>query len=228
MDDLEAMEAQVAAAAGGTPQTPPVPVMVEQHKGDRSGYEIIADLLPVEQHRAFGTWCVRYKIGEDDPIFGGKLATNVAFNSASAATRAAEIVIDEIGKIPQIIQKSAFAASGEVAGQIEQALNSKIPDFASAIRFGIIKGTEEVATSINSASSKLEEAASKFDNDVDKTVIARRDAVLAQWVQSGSDSLEKRMQAALKKERLINVYLVVFLAFSMFLGGMVLGAHLHF
>ena len=228
MDDLESMEAQAAG------ETPPVtaPVVVEHRNdvavGDRSGYEIIADLLPVEQHRAFGGWCMRYKLSEDDPFFGEKLATNVAFNSAAAAQKAAEYVVAGVAGIPAIVQKAAVGASREVSGQIDQALKAKIPDFANAIKLGVMKGTEGAITSIDSAAGKLADAAGKFDSDVDKTVIARRDAVLASWVQSGSDALEKRMAAAVHKERIFNVYLILFMSLSMLVIGIVLGMHLHF
>ena len=230
MDDLEAMEAQAAGEA------PPVaaPVVVE-HRNDvavgdrsRSGYEIIADLLPVEQHKAFGGWCMRYKLSEDDPFYGGKLATNVAFNSAAAAQKAVEYVIDGVAGIPAIVQKAAIGASGEVAGQIDQALKAKIPDFANAIKIGVMKGTEGAIASLDGASKQLADAAGKFDSDVDKTVIARRDAVLASWVQSGSDSLEKRMAAAVHRERIFNVYLILFMSLSMLAIGIALGMHLHF
>ncbi|MBU2766134.1 hypothetical protein HAP94_07985 [Acidithiobacillus ferrivorans] len=131
-------------------------------------------------------------------------------------------------QLPGIMQKAAIGAAKEVAGQIDQALSSKIPDFANAIKLGVMKGTEGAITSIDSASKKLADAAGKFDSDVDKTVIARRDAVLAQWVQSGSDALEKRMAAAVHKERIFNVYLIMFLAGASFATGIVLGMHLHF
>jgi hypothetical protein len=240
MDDLEGMEEMLAGpAAGGAGETPPhdtpalqvTPVSTPDGQASsvgKSGYDIVADLLPVEQHKAFGGWCMRYKLSEDDPFYGGKLATNVAFNSAAAAQRAVEYVIDGVAGIPAIVQKAATGASNEVAGQIDQALKTKIPDFANAIKLGVMKGTEGAIASLDGASKQLADAAGKFDSDVDKTVIARRDAVLASWVQNGSDALEKRMSEAVKRERIFNVYLLLFLSGSMFVGGIVLGMHLHF
>lgn len=193
--------------------------------GMQSALAAISD--PVTRERVLSI-ALDHQVDRRDPAWLLVETATVSMSAAFEAGTAARLVHEDVARIPETVQKAAISASSEVAGQIDQALHAKIPDFASAIKMGILKGTESAVTSLNSASGKLEAAASKFDNDVDKTVIARRDAVLASWVQSGSDTLEKRMATALKKERLINTYLVIFLAFSMFMVGVVLGMHLHF
>jgi hypothetical protein len=147
---------------------------------------------------------------------------------ATECVAAGETLAALIDKLPAVVQKAAAGASGDIAGQINAVLAKKIPDFGSAIKVGVMAGVEDAVASVNSAAGKLADAAGKFDSDVDKTVIARRDAVLAQWVQSGSDALEKRMAAAVHKERIFNVYLILFMSLSMLVIGIVLGMHLHF
>ena len=161
MDDLEALEAMEAQAAGVTPPVPvQVPEVVEQCGGeeDRSGYELVADLLPVAQHRALGAWCMRYKIGEDDPIFGEKLAAGVAFNSAAAAALAAERVAAGVESIPKTILKGAIQATKSVQGDIAAVLKIGGDAILAAINEAAAAGSDKVKEGSKDLIEKLDQA----------------------------------------------------------------------
>ena len=220
MDDIERMEQQMEAAEAGE-------TMVVQVTTASALDIALVQKTDEEQIRILKATVSR-GLDKDDPVLDIYNAAEASARAAHASATASLRMAESMHSLPGVVQKAAIGASGEVAGQINAVLAKKIPDFGSAIKVGVMAGVEDAVASVNSASKKLADAASRFDNDVDKTVIARRDAVLASWVQSGSDSLEKRMSEAVKRERIFNVYLLLFLSGSMFVGGIVLGMHLHF
>lgn len=165
MDDdiLSGLEKQVAGDNGDAGETPPPVIAGEDDGGGKSGYELVADLLPVDQHKALGAWCVRYRIGEDDPFFGEKLAAHVTFSSAAAAALAAARVSEGVNDIPKTILKGALQASGSVRADIKDVL---------------IKGGEAILKSIDEAaqagSDKVKEGSKDLIEKLDKAVEAKK------------------------------------------------------
>ena len=86
------------------------------------------------------------------------------------------------------------------------------------------------------AVADVQTALKDFDSKVDKAILARKDAVVAQWVQSGSNALDQKVRESIKTERSINLVLMLFVIFATFLLGIALGIalgnalgmHLHF
>jgi hypothetical protein len=186
-----------------------------------SGYDAIADLLPHEELKALNKWVQTYQLRDDDPFFGGYIMTKTTFAAAIAAGKAATIIHDKVESIPTIIQKAVVSGGEDVAGQVRTALTSNLGEFAQAIGQGVHPATDKAVTDEQTALQN-------FDAKLDKAIIARKDAVLAGWVQSGSDALDQKVREAIKTERSINLVLMLFLVLATFLLGIALGMHLHF
>ncbi|MDA8151605.1 MAG: hypothetical protein M0003_02640 [Acidithiobacillus sp.] len=144
-----------------------------------------------------------------------------AWASATASGDAARLVHEDVGKIPDLIHHAVLVGGNDLTGQIKTAMTANVRELALAIQGGIAKATQPSVTAVQTA---LQD----FDSKVDKTIIARRDAVLAQWVQSGSDALDDRVREAIKTERTANLVFMSFGFFGVFVLGILLGMHVHF
>lgn len=144
-----------------------------------------------------------------------------AWASATASGDAARLVHEDVGKIPDLIHHAVLVGGNDLTGQIKTAMTANVRELALAIQGGIAKATQPSVTAVQTA---LQD----FDSKVDKTIIARRDAVLAQWVQSGSDALDDRVREAIKTERTVNLVFMSFGFFGVFVLGILLGMHVHF
>ena len=144
-----------------------------------------------------------------------------AWGAAHEAGQAATLVHEDVGKIPDLIHHAVVMGGKDITGQIQSAMLTNVRELAQAIQMGIDKAT---APSVQAVQTALQD----FDQKVDKTIIARRDAVLAQWVQSGSDALDDRVHEAIRTERTINLMFMSFGFLGVFALGILLGMHLHF
>lgn len=144
-----------------------------------------------------------------------------AWASATASGDAARLVHEDVGKIPDLIHHAVLVGGNDLTGQIKTAMTANVRELALAIQGGIAKATQPSVTAVQTA---LQD----FDSKVDKTIIARRDAVLAQWVQSGSDALDDRVREAIKTERTVNLMFMSFGFSGVFVLGIILGMHVHF
>ena len=220
LDDLESMcgiGTENTEAGTGEPSS----LLPSVQTAPVSGYDVIADLLPHEELKALNKWVQTYHLGGNDPFFGGYIMTKTTFSAAIAAGQAATVIHDEVTSIPAIIQKAVLAGGEDVAGQVRAALVSNLEEFAKAIGTGVHGATNQAVTNVQAALKD-------FDKKVDKAIIARKDAVVAQWVQSGSDALDKRVREAIKTERTINLVFILFMILATFILGAVVGMHLHF
>ena len=144
-----------------------------------------------------------------------------AWGAAQEAGQAATLVHEDVGKIPDLIHHAVVLGGNDITGQIQSAMIANVRELAQAISGGIAKATQPSVTAVQTA---LQD----FDSKVDKTIIARKDAVIAQWVQSGSDALDDRVREAIRTERTINIAFMGFGFFGVFALGIILGMHLHF
>ena len=144
-----------------------------------------------------------------------------AWGAATASGEAARLVHDDVGKIPDLIHHAVVMGGNDVTGQIQAAMMANVRELAEAIQGGIAKATGPSVLAVQTALKD-------FDAKVDKTIIARRDAVLAQWVQSGSDALDDRVHEAIRTERTVNLVFMSFGFFGVFVLGIILGMHVHF
>lgn len=237
LDDLEAMEA-MAIGGGATPSmdegededeghAPPPAVSAavavpRERMGDGSARDIALRGLSSS---------LREHVIADAAEMGIRLESDLswllvgaqirAWGAAQEAGQAATLVHGDVGKIPDLIHHAVVMGGNDVTGQIQTAMLANVKELAQAIQMGIDKAT---APSVQAVQTALQD----FDSKVDKTIIARRDAVLAQWVQSGSDALDDRVREAIRTERTVNLMFMSFGFFGVFVGGILLGMHLHF
>jgi hypothetical protein len=222
LNDLEHLE-NLACARGDATLPASQVSETETHQGqpEPSGYDVIADLLPHEELKALNKWTQTYQLRGDDPFYGGYIMTKTTFAAAIAAGKAATIIHDEVTSIPAMIQKAVIFGGEDVAGRVRAALVSNLGEFAQAIGQGVHLATAQAVVNVQTALKD-------FDKKVDKAIIGRRDAVVAQWVQSGSDALDQKVREAVKTERTINLVFMLFMILATLVLGIVLGIYLHF
>lgn len=164
---------------------------------------------------------IDHQVDRRDPAWLMVETAVVSVAAAAEARDAARLVHEDVGKIPDLIHHAVVMGGNDVTGQIQSAMLANVTELAKAIQGGIAKATGPSVLAVQTA---LQD----FDSKVDKTIIARRDAVLAQWVQSGSDALDDRVHEAIRTERTINLMFMSFGFLGVFALGILLGMHLHF
>ena len=162
-----------------------------------------------------------HQVDRRDPAWLMVETAVVSVAAAAEAGAAARLVHEDVTKIPASIQKAVVSGGEDVAGQVRVALVSNLGEFAQAIGQGVHLATD-------SAVANVQTALNDFDSKVDKAIIARKEAVIAQWVQSGSDTLDQKVREAIKTERTINLTFMLFMILATFILGIVLGMYLHF
>ncbi|AUW32373.1 hypothetical protein A5904_04760 [Acidithiobacillus caldus] len=217
LNDLESMSSSGVGTGNtdvekGEAPSPSAPVS--------SGYDVIADLLPHEELKALNKWSQTYHLGGNDPLFGGYIMAKTTFSAAIAAGQAASLIHEDVNKIPDLIHHAVIAGGADITGQVHSAVIQNAETLAKAIQAGIVKST---APAVGAVQNALKD----FDSKVDKTIIARKDAVIAQWVQSGSDALDRRVREAIRTERTLNIAFMMFAILSALILGIFLGMHLH-
>ena len=161
-----------------------------------------------------------HQVDRRDPAWLLVETAVVSMAAAAEAGEAARLVHDDVGKIPDLIHHAVVSGGKDITGQIQAAMMANVSELAKAIQGGIAKATQPSVLAVQTA---LQD----FDSKVDKTIIARRDAVIAQWVQSGSDELDARVHEAIRTERTINLMFMSFGFLGVFILGILLGMHLH-
>ncbi|MHB1631547.1 MAG: hypothetical protein ACYCQL_04945 [Acidithiobacillus sp.] len=210
LGNLEDMMGNTAAPLLGIPQD----------SGQDSRHAALAVVAPDVRERLLHI-ALDHQIDKQDPAWLLVEAAVVSINAATAAGRAASAIHDDVTSIPGIIQKAVVSGGEDVSGQVRIALVSNLGEFAQAIGQGVHLATDNAVTNVQTALKD-------FDKKVDKAIIAKRDAVVAQWVQSGSDALDKKVREAIKTERTINLIFMLFMILATFILGIVLGMYLHF
>lgn len=186
-----------------------------------SGYDLVADLLPVAQHKALGAWCVRYKIGEDDPIFGEKLAANVTFSSAAAAAAAAARVSDGVNAIPDKIFQGACKASDEVKGGLVAGAKAFVEAFSKAAndrQAALLAAVDAQQASILSAATvgaeKIKTAATTLTTSLDLAIAAKKNEGVADFAKAaaaaGKAAAEASMWAQISRSAIVSVMAFIF------------------
>ncbi|MBU2807588.1 hypothetical protein HF285_04735 [Acidithiobacillus ferrooxidans F221] len=216
LNDLESMSSGIGTenTEAGTGETPsPLPSV---QTAPVSGYDVIADLLPHEELKALNKWVQTYHLGGDDPLFGGYIMTKTTFSAAIAAGQAATLIHEDVSKLPDIIYRAVTSGAGDISGQVQAAVLANVTGLAQAIEGGIAKSTAPAVLAVQTA---LQD----FDSKVDRTIIARKDAVIAQWVQSGSDALDAKIRTATARAQAISLGIAVFVGCTLFTVGAIVG-----
>ena len=240
MDDLlSGMEQEMArkevSVAG---ETPPVtdlelPVIndgdispelqIVEHKSElpgsvvalKSGYELVSDLLPMEQHKALGKWVMRYKITENDPTFGNYLAGATAFESAQAAQKSAELLVNGLEQLPKIVQHAFFSAEKYIRADLHKVFSVSGGDFVDKLQVIISTAADQGAT-------KLQGAAAVLDKDLNRKIEERKRDGVDLWVQTAMNAAN----LALAKHKAVNFYFNMGGGIAIFVLGAVFGAYL--
>lgn len=215
LNDLESMSGiGTGNTEAGTGETPsPLPSV---QTAPVSGYDVIADLLPHEELKALNKWVQTYHLGGNDPLFGGYMMTKTTFSAAIAAGQAATLIHEDVSKLPDIICRAVTSGAGDISGQVQAAVLANVTGLAQAIEGGIAKSTAPAVLAVQTA---LQD----FDSKVDRTIIARKDAVIAQWVQSGSDALDAKIRTATARAQAISLGIAVFVGCTLFTVGAIVG-----
>ena len=161
-----------------------------------------------------------HQVDRRDPAWLMVETAVVSISAAAEAGAAARLVHADVNKIPDLIHHAVVSGGTDISGQVQTALKANIGDLAQAIQGGIVKSTGPAVLAVQTALKD-------FGSKVDKTIIAKKDAVIAQWVQSGSDALDKRVREAIRTERTINIGFMMFALLSALILGIFLGMHLH-
>ncbi|WP_163097267.1 hypothetical protein GL267_007300 [Acidithiobacillus ferrianus] len=201
-------------------ETKPEPVEME------TGLDLISDILPSGEFKQFVKWTQSYRIGQDDPFFGNVLATRVAFQSAAACGHAAAAIQEELKDLPSTIQNAVILGAGDIKGEVKQAFNDNVETLKTAIAGGIKGGAKISIDALNLVNGKFIAAIEEFDSKVDKAIIQHKDQVLANWVQSGSEDLNKRIRAEVKQARVISFGILFFMVWVVFFLGFIAGVYL--
>uniref|UniRef100_E6Q9Z8 Uncharacterized protein n=1 Tax=mine drainage metagenome TaxID=410659 RepID=E6Q9Z8_9ZZZZ len=162
-----------------------------------------------------------HQVDRRDPAWLIVETAVVSISAAAEAGAAARLVHEDVNKIPDLIHHAVISGGADISGQVQSAVVQNAEHLARAIQGGIEKATVPAVQAVG-------KALKDFDSKVDKTIIARKDAVVAQWVQSGSDALDSRVREAIRTERTINVAFMMFAILSALILGIFLGMHLHF
>ena len=161
-----------------------------------------------------------HQVDRRDPAWLMLETAVVSISAAAEAGAAARLVHADVNKIPDLIHHAVIAGGEDISGQVQSAVVQNAEQLARAIQGGIEKATVPAVQAVG-------KALKDFDSKIDKTIIARKDAVIAQWVQSGSDALDKRVKEAIRTERTINIAFMMFALLAALILGMFLGMHLH-
>ncbi|MDA8378366.1 MAG: hypothetical protein M0Z50_15190 [Planctomycetia bacterium] len=216
LNDLESMSGiGPGNTEAGKGETPP-PLLSAQTAPVSSGYDVIADLLPHEELKSLNKWVQTYHLSGNDPLFGGYIMTKTTFSAAIAAGQAAMLIHEDVSKLPDIIYRAVIAGAGDISGQVQAAVLANVTGLAQAIEGGIAKSTAPAVLAVQTA---LQD----FDSQVDRTIIARKDAVIARWVQSGSDALDAKIRTATAKAQAVNLGIAVFVGCTLFTVGAIVG-----
>ena len=179
----------------------------------KSGYELVSGILPVEQHKALGQWVMRYRVTENDPTWGDYLAGNVAFNSAAAAQKSAELVIQGVEKIPKIIQDAFVYAERDVRADLMKVFAVSGGQFTSSIQ-------KLITDSADAGAEKLRGAASVLDSELTRKIEIRKTEGVDLWVAKAVEAAD----VALAKQKIVSFYFLSFGIVGLLLTGGVIGA----
>ncbi|OCX68705.1 hypothetical protein A6M27_10755 [Acidithiobacillus thiooxidans] len=203
--DDEKMEPQFRLSAHPAEPAPEV-------KALKTGFEMVADLLPMHEHKALGQWVIRYKLHEDDPIWGGYIAGAVSFKSAEAAHRSAALVINGLEKLPQIVQNAFFNAEKEVRADLANVFATSGGKFIISVQSIISKAADNGA-------KKLEQAATVLDKELTRKIELRKDEGVELWVQKAMEAAD----LAVSKHKKLNFYFNTMGGVSIFILGSIFG-----
>lgn len=191
-----------------------------------TGLDLISDILPTGEFKQFVKWTQSYRIGQDDPFFGNVLATRVAFQSAAACGHAAAAIQEELKSLPGTIQNAVILGAGDIKGEVKQAFDTNVETLKTNIAGGIKGGAKISIDALSSVNEKFTKAIAEFDSKIDKAIIQHKDQVLAEWVQSGSEDLNKMIRAEIKQTKTISFGILFFIVWVVFFVGFIVGMYL--
>ncbi|MEB8559582.1 hypothetical protein OW716_14740, partial [Acidithiobacillus ferriphilus] len=179
----------------------------------KTGFDLVADTLPVSEHKALGQWVMTYGVKGDDPTWGNYLAGNVSFNSAMAAQKSAEIIIQGAEKIPKLVQDAFLNAERDVRADLHKIFAFSGGDFVNKIR-------AIITDSADAGAEKLRGAASVLDSELTRKIEIRKTEGVDLWVAKAVEAAD----VALAKQKIINFYFLSFGIVGLLTVGGVIGA----
>ena len=187
---------------------------------DAGMYSALAAMPDPETRERVLRMALDHQVDRRDPAWLLVETAVVSITAAAETGAAARLVHEDVTKIPDLIHHAVIAGGADISGQVQSAVVKNTEQLARAIQGGIEKATVPAVQAVG-------KALKDFDSKIDKTIIDRKDAVLAQWVQSGSDALDSRVREAIRTERTLNIGFMMFAILSALILGIFLGMHLH-
>jgi len=218
-DLLRSMEEQ-ASKASGAGETPPVPV-TDKPVSEVSGYSLVEQSLPDADHKLLARWVQRYRLDDDDPIFGQYLTARVAFSAAVAAgdaaqaAKAAVIEVQEgIGKIQGQILAGAMKAGTSIQKDMTHVIakggDALLASIAEAAAVGAKKveaGSKDLISKLDAAVEvKKAEGVSAFAAAASEAAVAASTAAARQVI---SETKVKLRRSAIGMSLIFLIYAVI-------------------
>ncbi len=150
-------------------------------------------------------------LDKNDPVLDLFAVSEVAFDSAVAASAAASTIKDHLSGLPDTIQKAVLFGAGDIKGEVKQAFDSNVETLKTNIAGGIKGGAKISIDALNLVNEKFTKAISEFDSKLDNAIIQHKDQVLAEWAQSGSEELNRRIRAEVKRKQNFSLGFMLFL-----------------
>ena len=141
------------------------------------------------------------------------MAGNVAFNSASAAQKSAELVIQGVEKIPKIIQDAFVYAERDVRADLMKVFAVSGGQFTSSIQ-------KLITDSADAGAEKLRGAASVLDSELTRKIEIRKNEGIDLWVAKAVEAAD----VALAKQKIVNFYFLSIGVVGLLTTGGIIGA----
>jgi vacuolar-type H+-ATPase subunit H len=197
-DDLKELESMVNDA-GETPQA--------KVKPTDTGYDLVEQSLPDSDHKVLGRWVQRYKLSDDDPMFGAYLAAKVSFNSAAAAGKALDTLQVSIDKIPDKIFQGSISAAKDINlafktefGRYGQTLVTTVDQSRDKaigeINKEIVASTGKAVSQIQSAGNNVKVASQTLENMLNGVIEQKAKQGLTEWADAARVAGQHAAQAA--------------------------------
>jgi hypothetical protein len=167
-------------------------------------------------------------LDKDDPVFDIYNTASASARSACSIAEAALQVVDGIHSIPLVIQDAIIAGSDDIKEEVQKAFADNVSDLKKTISTGLQTGTLATVRAINNATQTLHDAAAGIDKSLQSAIEKKQEAVIDDWVNTGSELLEEKIQEALLRQRVVTVSFIFLMMGLSFIAGFILRQFLYF
>ncbi|XTI71808.1 hypothetical protein ACQAYK_08925 [Acidithiobacillus sp. AC3] len=176
--------------------------------------------------KALSAWCVRFRVGPEDVVWGQILATRISVDAMQAARQAADAVQAGIGKIQGEVLAGARAAGKDVAQEIEAAgkrvttaitqhLNAPgngiLASIMTALETGVGTGLGSAKDALRQAQAEAGQIIQSLPGEVQEAIQQSKSIAAEEFRQEAVKTLNRMEQNAMPGWLLIGGVLSLFL-----------------